>query len=856
MVAVHVGVIGAMRCLWCSGFEPNPNKDGHCPVLESVPSVGKGSTRHYCNACNKDFVKSSQKQWAVCDHINSRAHQHNLKALSEEIKAGNVAARLQQQVSDEEAMEARFHVVRTLHQSAVLEGARHGQSFASTSRSLDLVTRFSNTVIQGRLVDEQDIRAVRKAGLDHIADACEMLNSVAAFKPDGQAKADAAAEAAGGHRLKPQAGGLHRTRVSDHTVVAGKDIEQQKAEKWLRCRHLGIMLDGSTSINMGTAPLLLVLMGCDEETGEWMMMYLGQADETTKKDAQGCYDLVKKVVDAVDPRLWPKVHFIGTDGASVMRSSKDHAGPAGNQNDDASNFVTKFRVEFEANHPGHNSLAFHCILHMANLGLGDAVKLLPGHFIKFCQKITTHIRTSAERLRRLADLLHAKVNKDQANNPAAGNAGPNDFKVCCLAHYCPTRWLGLEHTLDSIIKNWTAFLEYKKALVADGCGPTAAAGLVGCSGSNCSAVHLGSDAPGAEDLKHLPGDANYFGVAARVYCETCWTADQASGGHAWDDDDVAISHEQNMLEQNARHNQTGATGLSASSTKRSVVLNPVTGITTLNEGLAIMVRQVLQPYKIFTTHLQCTEQPVQHRVAGEVRSLLKALRCWLPVRADAPVQHIGPYEQWRVRNVAADSGLVDCVDEALKPFVEELLRSLEERFAPYTLWYDAWEAIDLSNPVVSAGQVQGLRDLCDKFPDASLDYGKVSQDLQSARVAYGGNAQAGTRREMRSNLSRFYHDEAAVVKANFPELWKLQLVVFSTPFATAVVESLFSRFNYNKDKTRNRLKDTTVNAILHAYDAVGPLDSPCAPGVLPTLPMRVCLNMARTLESKINWPTS
>ena len=45
-------------------------------------------------------------------------------------------------------------------------------------------------------------------------------------------------------------------------------------------------------------------------------------------------------------------------------------------------------------------------------------------------------------------------------------------------------------------------------------------------------------------------------------------------------------------------------------------------------------------------------------------------------------------------------------------------------------------------------------------------------------------------------------------------------------------------------------------AILHAYDAVGPLDSPCASGVLPTLPMRVCLNMARTLESKINWPTS
>ena len=834
----------------------------------AVPHQKKNSNRHWCNCCETVLTLSKSNTYQACDHVNSKVHQENLRLRREAIETGNVQAALEFQAAQQAGMDARMEVVTTLHKAIVLECAMHGEAFASTARTLALVQTFANTLINGRLVDEKEIRAVRQAGYEQIANTCEMLNLVCDFKPDGQEKADAAAAAAGKTRKQPQAGSLHRTTVSKHTVKTGKNIQDLKVAQWLRCERLGILIDGSTAINMGSTPLLMVLMGLTD-TGEWIMMYCSQADETEHKDAQACYDLVKNTIDLIDPRLWPKVQFVATDGASVMRSSKGHAGVEGNTNDTASNFVTKFRVAYEALHPGADAdgiLAFHCVCHMANLGLGDAIKHLPGFFIKHVQKITSHCRTSAERLRRLGVLLQAKVQAAQANNPAAGNAGPSDYKVHYLSHYCPTRWLGLEHSLDSLLKNWPAFLEYKAALIADGCGPTDPAWVVHCSGDKCKVQHLGADPVGGEDLKHLPGDATHFGPSAAVFCQSCW-ADKTTASDDWDD--AIVSCEQDLLEQNAITNETGATGLSASSTKRSVILNPVTGITALTEGLDYAVRQVLQPYATFTHHAQTTEQPVQHRIAGEIRTLILELKTWLPTHAGVSVQHVGPHGEWRDKwrdDTAAarrerggcnpNPGLVAAVDLALEPFVEELVRSLEERFQPYLLWYDAWEAVDLSSAAVSINQVAGLKALCATFPNSYLNYGALGQQLRAARIAYSGNAHVESRRQMRGNLVKFYHDNRDAIQESCPQLWRLMTVTFSTPFCTAVVESLFSRFNYNKDKKRNRLNDTTASAILHTYDAVDPLLAPWPAGMLPCLPTAVRLNMGRCHESWIKWPTS
>ena len=48
------------------------------------------------------------------------------------------------------------------------------------------------------------------------------------------------------------------------------------------------------------------------------------------------------------------------------------------------------------------------------------------------------------------------------------------------------------------------------------------------------------------------------------------------------------------------------------------------------------------------------------------------------------------------------------------------------------------------------------------------------------------------------------------------------IAVFSIPIVSAFVESLFSKMNYNQNKQRSGLLDTTTTSILHVHDTVVP----------------------------------
>ena len=50
-------------------------------------------------------------------------------------------------------------------------------------------------------------------------------------------------------------------------------------------------------------------------------------------------------------------------------------------------------------------------------------------------------------------------------------------------------------------------------------------------------------------------------------------------------------------------------------------------------------------------------------------------------------------------------------------------------------------------------------------------------------------------------------------------------VIFQLPFETVLIESIFSIMNYNKDKKRSRLKDSTMTDIIHTIDLPAIVDT-------------------------------
>jgi hypothetical protein len=105
---------------------------------------------------------------------------------------------------------------------------------------------------------------------------------------------------------------------------------------------------------------------------------------------------------------------------------------------------------------------------------------------------------------------------------------------------------------------------------------------------------------------------------------------------------------------------------------------------------------------------------------------------------------------------------------------------------------------------------------------------------------------------LRSNLYNYCFVNMAIFRRQFPHLWRYVRVIFSLPFATAVVESLFSRVNANKTKTRNCLREDALNGGLHAQDAVSPLDNPTT----TDQPLRffngiVALNVCKSRDHKL-----
>ena len=146
------------------------------------------------------------------------------------------------------------------------------------------------------------------------------------------------------------------------------------------------------------------------------------------------------------------------------------------------------------------------------------------------------------------------------------------------------------------------------------------------------------------------------------------------------------------------------------------------------------------------------------------------------------------------------------------------MNSLENRLAPYMCFYSDMELIDSTAPgvAISIEIWEAVEEMYNKY---DLNYINVMRKVMEMRedcvdlsIIDGALC--------KSNFLLFYiknYNNLPVGQRRY-SLESYAKVIFQLPFETVLIESLFNIMNYNKDKKRSRLKDSTIVDILHNRD--------------------------------------
>jgi hypothetical protein len=483
--------------------------------------------------------------------------------------------------------------------------------------------------------------------------------------------------------------------------------------------------------------------------------------------------------------IWSKLRAFGTDGCHSMRSTREHEGVDA-RGAVGENFAAKVTEDFGSD---RRPLFFHSLLHMLMLALGDALEsALPEHWIASVRQLSTYFRRSAKR-KNAARAAFADVmgEVDALAGQFANLYETHGWQMTFPKMYCATRWLGLATSTMAAVQSWGYLRRMKQTLIDGGYGP-----------------------PHADEDVDDPGD-DVFELLA--YDST----------------------------------ETGNAG--AAKSKRDVLLDPVKGITDLNYGLNSVICSLLKHYTLASTRLQTTLQPIQHRVA---RILGKLRRSLLLINDDV---YGAEYIAWRelmLTDAIGKDDLVAGVDAIGKQFASDIVSGMDQRTKVYMPYYLAMELIDPTAPdtVVSNTTWSAVEDLCDRY---SLDF----NELRSEIIEMRGDAVDLNRRDAQAckqNLLCFYNhrvQDVPVGSGGAKRYLKVEAyarVVFTLPFETVLIESLFSIMNYNKDKTRSSLADSKVAAIIHTKAAVPTLGDPTA-----VFAPNLILDTNKSLDHRLSW---
>ena len=217
-------------------------------------------------------------------------------------------------------------------------------------------------MLNGKAVPDGEIYRARKAGFETMADAVERLN--VCFKP---------IKKNGEGAVMPLS--LHRTQVSNNINRTGDSVVEKKKQIIMESSHCSLFLDESTTVSMGTRPVYAGAMVIMEDF-RWACFFVGQKDTSESDGGNAYFNTVKTIYD--DIGLWEKIRSVGTDGCASMRSTPEYAGidAHGAQGE---SFVAYAKRDVA---PDRDPFAFHSVLHIVSLSVGDAIKVLPSWWIK------------------------------------------------------------------------------------------------------------------------------------------------------------------------------------------------------------------------------------------------------------------------------------------------------------------------------------------------------------------------------------------------------------------------------------------------------------------------------------------
>eukprot|EP01050_Picozoa_sp_SAG11_P020356 SAG11_NODE_3415_length_2462_cov_2.146424_2_plen_611_part_00 len=287
---------------------------------------------------------------------------------------------------------------------AVGLAGQKGVPFAACASTMDFLCKSLRTLSGGSLVPTLEISAASHAGHVQLANLGRAFNLVLTEHQTGGVRRDSSA---------PNTSALvdvtHKTIAKD-TADAGAKAHQLLQAFFLACLFVTVSGDESTPFGFMTTPLFVVMAGISKVGWSWRVSFIGQGDAARILDGNGLYSLIKKIVDALNPTLFPRIRVLTSDGGSNMRSTMHYRGITAHGADGSSVVADFWRN-------GNKILALHCVPHQGNLALAsillmmacwiEHVRCMHGYFKKSVKRKVVFEKLFEEYISELRELIEA-----------------------------------------------------------------------------------------------------------------------------------------------------------------------------------------------------------------------------------------------------------------------------------------------------------------------------------------------------------------------------------------------------------------------------------------------------------------
>ena len=587
--------------------------------------------------------------------------------------------------------------------------------FTAGEMTCNCITAAISTITSSNDVDEKAIDLLQRSGHSNEAKVLRRLRHVNGNNNVSGGKGNK------GTGIKRKRLQMSRITVHKRVRMVAKTVQQKKKEFLMKCPFITIVIDEGNNWSR-ECPLYVAVIACSPEF-EWRTMFIGQSNCAGKKNGASLYRLVKQIfTDTCMEEVYQKVFSCSTDGASVMRSSADHAGLDCNGTDGRafSAFVKRDLsqdVDF-----------WHCLCHQLNLSLNDsldnitAVKL---YYVPHARIMYSEFRRSSKRRSDLEDVM----------KQLRQTFDKSDWKLFYPVLFCVTRWVGIQRCVEILARTPEAFRGYCESLRSKGFGPRHFNPFkYQRHRDQCEAEEAGAEVVDGSDTSEEESDVEELHAALendRLDTDEfqprtqLFVSAREAARSAPSQDELVDADDHDVGDINAKGR------------KRKNILNKNVGYSDLNAGRSAYMAGMLIPYKILVKELQCSKLPCQHLAARRIRRFYVEMNAgWIGTDRVDPICPSEPYQTWRQR--MKDCGKEDLVKLVVKEccaFASVMLISVKRRLAPTWNYIQALELVDPLGPELARHATvevwDALRDLCIR---RGIDFTKVQQQIIQERA--------------------------------------------------------------------------------------------------------------------------